>query len=51
MCVYLHAMDSVCGQMYMELAYILRKQKVFDNVFCLGDAVFYLGQYINQIFV
>lgn len=48
-CVYLHAMDSICEQIHMELVYILRKQKVFDNVFYLGD-VFYLRQYINEIF-
>lgn len=35
----------------MELVYILRKPKEFDTVFYLEGAVFYLGQYIHEIFV
>lgn len=50
-CMYLYVMSSICGEMHVELVYILRKQKVFDTVFYLGDAVFYLGQYFYERFV
>lgn len=44
-------MDSICGEMHTEPVYILRKQKVSDTVFYLGDAAFYHGDYTNEIFV
>lgn len=47
-CVYLCVMNSICGERHIELVYILRKQKVFDTVFYLGDAVFYFNSILMR---
>lgn len=47
--MYLYVIYSIHVEMHIKLVHIVRKQKGFDIVFCLGDAVFYLWQYFFEV--
>jgi len=50
-CIYFDVMNGICGQIHVELVYILSKQKIFDTIFCLEDAVFHLAEHFYEVFV